>query len=81
MITNFNEYKKPAFNVGDYVYLNPICPNSNRVRKNTQYEIDRVDKLSNGRYYLYKIKGFPINIFREDKFISEVEYNANKYNL
>jgi len=73
---------KPNFDVGDTVLVNGHKANI-FLSTNKKYIIEKIYIHDNGTWYC-NIKGInknePID-FCCSRFISEVEYNANKYNL
>ena len=96
MITTYKDFNKEdlgKFNLGDIVY----CIDDDNTSyvdliKDSRYEIIGMFKNSGGGQgsWLYNIKPldtdqyekrFLDNGFFEDRFVSELEYKANKYNL
>ena len=97
MITTYKDFNKEdlgKFNLGDIVYCIDD-DNSSYVDliKDSRYEIIGIFKNSGGGgqgSWLYNIKpldtddykkNFLLAEFFEDRFISELDYKANKYNL
>lgn len=88
MITNFKIYedtyyvdisKKNKFKVGDYIY----CINTNYsidLEEDKKYKILRIVQGDNDKDTLL-LDGLLSNHYVENRFISEYEYDANKYNL
>lgn len=74
----------PNFKEGDYVIC--IDEEDTILTKNMSYLIRKIFKNSNG-YYVCKIKsnsgkiGETLGTFSCDRFVSEIEYNKQKYNL
>lgn len=87
MITKFKVFeknisRKPEFSVGDFVYADNIM-NSLELDNDVKYKIKEVlmDDSFGIKSYKYKLKEYPDTCFFEYRFISELEYNAKKYNL
>lgn len=72
----------PEFKVGDFVYADNTM-NTMFLDKDVRYEINRVimDDSFNGIVYKYELVEFPDEFFYEYRFIPELEYHANKYNI
>ena len=87
MITRFKTYESithtPKYKVGDYVYFKTL---SNAIdygiypSLNKSYRITDVKEYKYGNYN-YSIEGFSNAYFGEDNFISEIDIDANKYNI
>lgn len=95
MITIFEDFNKNylgKFKPGDVVYCIDDDNTSSNLKKDSKYEIIGILKNSTeGGSLLYNIKPlddtdkyerkFSTAGFFEDRFVSELEYKANKYNL
>ena len=79
-IKTFENNKSPEFKVGDFVYADNT-QNSLTLDKNIKYEIIDVISPTQWQSYKYELKEFPGEHFSEYRFISEMEYDAKKYNL
>ena len=78
------ENKLSQFKVGDFVYADNIKvgkTNGTTLVKDVKYEIIEVVPPTNWASYRYRLKEIPHEIFYEHRFISELEYNAKKYNI
>lgn len=86
MITTFKYFEsfdsdEPKFNVGDFVYCinnNNLGMESDNLKYDTKYEI--IESVKGHNNFLYKLKGLQL-FLKENRFISEAEYDAKKYNL
>ena len=82
---NFSDDGLPKFNLGDVVYCVDDDNTSGDIRKDTKYIIRAVIKGQNN--YLYYIKDPnseekpESKQYLERRFMSEMEYKANKYNI
>ena len=72
-----NNPNEPKFKVGDTVYS---IKNTMYLTTDRPYTIAKVIR-TNYNYITYALKGINFHSYIEDSFISELEYNANKYNL
>ena len=77
MITNFkifesNEYFVYAINSGDEF--------SKALKKDTKYQVIKITLEWDDNIY-FTLEGFPNRMFKKDRFITEDEYLANKYNI
>ena len=78
-LESFTESNKPKFNVGDYVYCIDNDFFKKDLSKDTKYKIDSYYNKINNNFF-YKLYGVSPS-FKEDRFISEIEYMAQKYNI
>lgn len=79
-----SNYDEPNFKEGDYVIC--IDEEYSILTKNMSYLVRKIFKCKDNRY-VCKIKsksgsiGETLGTFSCDRFISEIEYNEQKYNL
>ena len=74
----YDSNKKPNFKVGDKV----ICIDDDSttvVVKGEYYIITEIEETSQGNWFC-KVKGIDQSYYT-DRFISELEYNTNRYNI
>jgi len=76
----------PKFKIGDFVYcINSENSNNHDLQENIKYEILSVQSMHVGDVdeysHFYFLKEIPHTMFFEKRFISEIEYEAKKYNL
>lgn len=77
----------PKFNIGDFIYC-IYTRGSHRsnfkngvydeLKEDVKYEIENI--IKGEKYFLYKLKGLRTP-YRENRFISEIEYVSKNYNL
>ena len=78
----FNNPNEPKFKVGDIVYYKKLFERQPLYLKpNKKYTIKKVDRTNYKYYIVYTLEEIEFHSFEEDCFISELEYNAKKYNL
>ena len=74
MITKFKLFE----NINLFVYA--IDPPAPGLKKDTKYQVIKIRIEWDDNIY-YTLKEIPDRMFKKDRFISEIEYHANKYNL
>ena len=74
MITRFKLFE----NINLFVYA---IDSGDGLEKDTKYQVSKITLEWDDNIY-YTLKEFPnMRWFKKDRFISETEYNANKFNI
>lgn len=73
---------KPKFKVGDIVYVSTDRETA-VLKKNKPYKIKNIERkeLSNLPHFYYELIKLSDHIYSEDRFMSELDYEAYKFNL